>query len=162
MIRILFVCLGNICRSCTAEEVMRTYVESAGLGGDIVVDSAGISGYHRGELPDARMRTHARRRGYELTHLSRPVVTEDFYDFDYVLGMDDANIAALHDKSPDAESNGKIGRMTDYCVRKVADHVPDPYYGGAQGFEEVLDILEDACEGLLQVLVEKHGLKSKR
>lgn len=148
--KILFICLGNICRSASAEEIMRTLIKKEGLENEIDVDSAGISGYHEGDLPDARMRAHAIRRGYRLTHLSRPVRTEDFYNFDLIVGMDDSNIDALHDKAPDTDSEKKIRRMTDFCRTKVADHVPDPYYGGAQGFENVLDILEDACQGLLE------------
>ena len=138
--KILFVCLGNICRSATADEVMRTLLRKEGLDKEVEVDSAGTSSYHRGELPDERMRMHAARRGYRLTHLSRPVCTE----------MDDRNIANLRDMAPDIETEKKIGRMTDYCRTKVVDYVPDPYYGGAQGFENVLDILEDACQGLLE------------
>lgn len=155
MKRILFVCLGNICRSSSAEEIMRTYIKRAGLEKEIEVDSAGISSYHRGELADDRMRAHAIRRGYNITHRSRPVCTDDFYDFDLILGMDDRNIDALKEKAPDVEMEKKIGRMTDYCRTKVADYVPDPYYGGAQGFENVLDILEDACKGLLESLDEE-------
>ena len=149
MKRILFVCLGNICRSSSAEVIMRTLVKKAGLEHEIEVDSAGILSYHEGELPDSRMRMHASRRGYDLTHRSRPVKTLDFFEFDMLIGMDDRNIQDLTDRSPDLDSLKKIHRMTDFCRTKVADHVPDPYYGGAQGFENVLDILEDACEGLL-------------
>ncbi len=150
MKRILFVCLGNICRSSSAEEVMRTYIKRAGLEHELEVDSAGISSFHRGELADERMRAHAERRGYHITHLSRPVCTDDFYEFDMILGMDDRNIDALREKAPDVDSEKKIGRMTDFCKLKVVDYVPDPYYGGAQGFENVLDILEDACRGVLE------------
>lgn len=153
--KILFICLGNICRSASAEEIMRTLIKKEGLENEIDVDSAGISGYHEGDLPDARMRAHAIRRGYRLTHLSRPVRTEDFYNFDLIVGMDDNNIDALHDKAPDTDSEKKIRRMTDFCRTKVADHVPDPYYGGAQGFENVLDILEDACQGLLEEIAPR-------
>lgn len=149
MKRILFVCLGNICRSSSAEEIMRTLVKKAGLEHEIEVDSAGILSYHEGEFPDSRMRMHASRRGYDLTHRSRPVKTMDFFEFDMLIGMDDRNIQDLTDRSPDLDSLKKIHRMTDFCRTKVVDHVPDPYYGGAQGFENVLDILEDACEGLL-------------
>ena len=149
MKRILFVCLENICRSSSAEEIMRTLVKKAGLEHEIEVDSAGILSYHEGELPDSRMRMHASRRGYDLTHRSRPVKTLDFFEFDMLIGMDDRNIQDLTDRSPDLDSLKKIHRMTDFCRTKVVDHVPDPYYGGAQGFENVLDILEDACEGLL-------------
>ena len=152
MKKILFVCLGNICRSSSAEEVMRTYIRRAGLEKEIEVDSAGILSYHKGELPDERMRAHAIRRGYNLTHRSRPVTTDDFYTFDLILGMDDRNIQDLKDRAPSIEAEQKIGRMTDYCRTMVADYVPDPYYGGAEGFEHVLDLLEDACEGLLSSL----------
>ena len=147
--KILFVCLGNICRSSSAEEVMRTFVKREGLEEKIEVDSAGILNYHQGELPDSRMRMHAYHRGYELTHRSRPVCTEDFLNFDMIIGMDDRNIQDLKDRAPSPEAEKKIRRMTDYCRTKLVDYVPDPYYGGAQGFETVLDILEDACEGLL-------------
>ena len=142
--RILFVCLGNICRSSSAEGVMKHLVSEAGLEDQFVIDSAGILSYHQGELPDSRMRAHAIRRGYELTHRSRPVRTEDFYNFD--LNIDD-----LKDRAPSPEEWKKIHRMTEYCTRFThADHVPDPYYGGAEGFEYVLDLLEDACAGLLE------------
>lgn len=150
MTKILFVCLGNICRSSSAEEIMHTFVAREGLEKAIQVDSAGILSYHQGELPDERMRAHAIRRGYNLTHHSRPVRTDDFFDFDLIIGMDDRNIQDLKDRAPSVESEKKICRMTDFCVKKVVDYVPDPYYGGAQGFENVLDILEDACEGLLE------------
>ena len=152
MKRILFVCLGNICRSSSAEEIMRVLVKNAGLENDIEVDSAGILSYHEGELPDSRMRMHASRRGYNLVHRSRPICTFDFYNFDMIVGMDDRNIQDLIDRAPDLESEKKIYRMTDFCHSKMVDYVPDPYYGGAQGFENVLDILEDACEGLLEEL----------
>lgn len=152
MMKVLFVCLGNICRSSTAEEVMRTYIRRAGLEKEIEVDSAGILSYHQGELPDERMRRHAIRRGYRLVHRSRPVTTDDFFVFDLILGMDDRNIQDLKDKAPDIESEKKIGRMTDYCRKSDASYVPDPYYGGAEGFENVLDLLEDACGGLLEKL----------
>ncbi len=150
--KILFVCLGNICRSSTAEEIMRTYLQQKGMDKQIEVDSAGILSYHQGELPDSRMRMHAARRGYKLTHLSRPVNTEDFYNFDLIIGMDDSNISKLHSLAPSPEEEKKIHRMTEYSIRKTVDHVPDPYYGGSSGFENVLDILEDACQGLVNEL----------
>ncbi len=151
--RILFVCLGNICRSSAAEGVMRRLIGEAGMQDEVFVDSAGILSYHEGELPDPRMRAHAARRGYDLTHRSRPVRTEDFYRFDLIVGMDDRNIDDLKERAPSPEEEKKIVRMTDYCTRMAhADHVPDPYYGGAEGFEYVLDLLEDACDGLLKSL----------
>lgn len=148
--KILFVCLGNICRSSSAEEVMRTFIKREGLEKEIEVDSAGILSYHQGELPDSRMRMHASRRGYNLTHRSRPVCTQDFFEFDKIVGMDDRNIQDLKDRAPSLEAERKICRMTDFCCMKQVDYVPDPYYGGASGFENVLDILEDACAGLLE------------
>ena len=150
--KILFICLGNICRSCTAEEVMRTLLHREGLDKDIIVDSAGLISYHQGEQADPRMRAHATRRGYNITHLSRPVRMSDFEEFDLIIGMDDSNISRLHELAPSVETEEKIHRMTEYSSRIVTDHVPDPYYGGAQGFENVIDILEDACEGLLKEL----------
>ena len=155
MKKILFVCLGNICRSSSAEEIMRTLVKQAGLDQEIEIDSAGILNYHQGELPDSRMRMHAARRGYELTHRSRPVCTDDFFEFDWLIGMDDRNIQDLKDRAPSPEAEKKICRMTDFCRVKQVDYVPDPYYGGAQGFENVLDILEDACSGLLEEIREE-------
>ena len=155
MKKILFVCLGNICRSSSAEEIMRTLVKQAGLDQEIEIDSAGILNYHQGELPDSRMRMHAARRGYELTHRSRPVCTGDFFEFDWLIGMDDRNIQDLKDRAPSPEAEKKICRMTDFCRVKQVDYVPDPYYGGAQGFETVLDILEDACSGLLEEIREE-------
>lgn len=154
MKKILFVCLGNICRSPMAEGVMRRLVEEAGLEQEFVIDSAGTSGYHQGELPDSRMRSHASRRGYNLIHRSRRVRTEDFYDFDLIIGMDDRNIDDLHDRAPSTEASKKIHRMTEYNTRIPADHVPDPYYGGDAGFENVIDLLEDACSGLLKALTQ--------
>ena len=112
MKKILFVCLGNICRSSSAEEIMRTLVKQAGLEQEIEMDSTGILNYHQGELPDSRMRMHASRRGYELTHRSRPVCTDDFFEFDWLIGMDDRNIQDLKDRAPSPEAEKKICRMT--------------------------------------------------
>ena len=113
--KILFVCLGNICRSSSAEEVMRTLIKREGLEKEIEVDSAGILSYHQGELPDSRMRMHASRRGYNLTHRSRPVCTQDFFDFDRIVGMDDRNIQDLKDRAPSLESDRILWRLTDFC-----------------------------------------------
>lgn len=147
--KILFVCLGNICRSPSAEAVMKKQVKDAGLENQFEIDSAGILGCHEGERADDRMRAHAIRRGYRLDSISRPVRTSDFFDFDLIIGMDDRNIEDLKHKAPDLKSVGKIHRMTEYSRNKLYDYVPDPYYSGAEGFELVLDLLEDACEGLL-------------
>ncbi len=157
--RLLFVCLGNICRSPSAEAVMKKVVKDAGLEKEIGIDSAGTIGHHRGELPDARMRAHAARRGYVLDSISRPVELKDFFDFDLIIGMDDHNISELRRRSPDYESRQKIHRMTDFSRNKLYDHVPDPYYGGDSGFELVLDLLEDACQGLLDYIGEEYGIR---
>ena len=109
-------------------------IEEAGREDEFVIDSAGILSYHQGELPDSRMRAHAARRGYNLTHRSRPVRTDDFYEFDLIIGMDDRNIDDLKERAPSVEACGKIHRMTEYCTKFAhADYVPDPYYGGARG-----------------------------
>ncbi len=152
MKKILFVCLGNICRSSAAEEIMRHYVREAGLEREFNLDSAGLIDYHQGEPADSRMRAHAARRGYHITHLSRPVRYDDFFNFDLIVGMDDRNIDRLKELAPGIDEERKIVRMADYCRQKVVDYVPDPYYGGASGFENVLDILEDACAGLLEAV----------
>lgn len=149
-IRILFVCLGNICRSPAAEGVMRSLVESKGLEKEFEIDSAGTYSGHQGQLPDNRMRIHARRRGYELTHRSRPVRESDFDRFDIIVAMDASNRDNLRRIAPTPEDERKIVMMSDYCRHPHGyDYVPDPYYEGSEGFELVLDMLEDACSGLL-------------
>lgn len=153
--KLLFVCLGNICRSPAAEGVMLQLLEERGLSQSIQVDSAGIHGYHKGDLPDPRMRKHALKRGYNLVHRSRPVDVEDFYNFDLIIGMDEQNIADLHEMAPSTDAEKKIHRMVDYLKKIEATHVPDPYYGGSEGFELVLDLLEDACDGLLSTLTSE-------
>lgn len=152
-VSILFVCLGNICRSPAAEGIMKKLVREAGLEEFIKVDSAGLIGYHEGELPDVRMRNHSNRRGYQLDSRSRPVRPEDFYEFDYIIGMDDRNYDELRSMAPDVYAMQKVHRMVEYSRQYSShDHVPDPYYGGESGFELVLDLLEDACAGLLEVI----------
>jgi protein-tyrosine phosphatase len=149
---ILFVCLGNICRSPAAETIMKSLVEKKGLSSQFNIDSAGILSIHRGEKADLRMRQHAERKGYKITSLSRPVETGDFDTFDLIIGMDDSNIDDLKDRALTAEHVKKIHKMTDFCKKSQETYIPDPYYGGAAGFELVLDLLEDACEGLLESL----------
>ena len=132
---------------------MKQLVEEAGRAEEVVRDAAGILSSHQGELPDPRMRSHAARRGYDLVHRSRPVRTSDFEDFDLIIGMDDRNIEDLKERAPSVEAERKIRRMTDYCTRFThADHAPDPYHGGPDGLVYVLDLLEDACPGLLDRL----------
>lgn len=147
--KILFVCLGNICRSPAAEAVFRSYVEQAGRGESFVIDSAGTSGYHEGEQADARMRAHASRRGYSLTSLSRPLSYEDFFTFDYIIGMDESNRSNILKLAPTEELAEKVSLLTDWHPNSPRDHVPDPYYSGAEGFEEVLDLIEACVPHLL-------------
>lgn len=156
-IKILFVCLGNICRSPSAEGIMKKLVKERGLEDRFYIDSAGLLDYHEGELPDSRMRAHASTRGYNLNSLSRPVKCNDFFDFDLIIGMDDYNISNLKRLVPDHECLKKIHQMTEFCTKYDVDHVPDPYYEGSEGFELVLDLLEDACEGLLSYF-ESHKI----
>lgn len=148
--RVLFVCLGNICRSAAAEAVMKAVVARHDAADQFVIDSAGILSYHQGEPADSRMRYFASQRGYDVTSISRPVVSDDFDRFDMIIGMDDSNIDALKEKAYTEEHLTKIHKMTDFAIHSQADHVPDPYYGGHEGFERVMDLLEDTCEGLYQ------------
>lgn len=150
--KILFVCLGNICRSPAAEGILKRMVREQGLDNKISVDSAGTSGYHDGDLPDHRMRQHGARRGYKFDSRSRRFTSLDFDQFDVVLAMDDSNYHNIMRLAPDLESEKKVYRMVDFSKRFGHDHIPDPYYSGADGFELVLDLLEDACEGLLDKL----------
>lgn len=153
--RVLFVCLGNICRSPAAEEVARSVASERGLESLFEFDSAGLYGGHAGSLPDSRMRAHAVRRGYHLTHISRPVRRSDFSEFDLIVAMDDSNYSRLRGFAATPEEQSKIVRMADFCRRHPGwDHVPDPYYEGAEGFELVLDLLEDACQALVDYSVE--------
>ena len=147
--KVLFVCLGNICRSPMAEGVFTHMVNERGLREEYIIDSAGVAGYHIGELPDRRMREHAWQRGYKLDSRARQVKTDDFFEFDYILAMDDSNYDALISIAPNTQTELKVKRMADFCRHHNMDHVPDPYYGGAAGFQLVIDLLEDACETLL-------------
>lgn len=149
--RILFICLGNICRSCTAEEIFRTLVNNVGYGEDFEIDSAGLIDYHEGELPDGRMRRTAARHGYHLTHRSRPVRQEDFDKFDWIVGMDENNRSRLMKIAVNQEQRNKIVMMADYLSAHKGEYtyIPDPYYGDEKDFELVVELLEDACVGLL-------------
>ncbi len=151
--KILFVCLGNICRSPAAESIFRDLVDRRGVSGQFEIDSAGTYGGHAGELPDSRMRAAAAKRGYRLTHRSRKLCVGDFDTFNRIVVMDHSNYDDVYQLAPTAAATDKIVRMAGCCKKFPVDHVPDPYYRGQEGFEYVLDILEDACENLLAALL---------
>lgn len=155
-IRVLFICMGNICRSPTAEAVFRQYVVNAGLSERISIDSAGTHDYHIGDAPDLRTQRAAQQRGYDMSGLrGRQVEQRDFHRFDYVLAMDHANLAILQRITPpDSATQAKL--FLDYARHHAEREVPDPYYGGAEGFERVLDMVEDAAEGLLIHIKQRH------
>jgi protein-tyrosine phosphatase len=147
---VLFVCMGNICRSPTAHGVFRARIAAAGLEQRVAVESAGTHNYHPGAAPDNRSQRHARRRGYNLADLrARQIDARDFERADLILAMDWDNLARMKDLCP-PEHRGKLRRFTEFCVERSSEVVPDPYYGGAGGFEHVLDLIEDASEGLLR------------
>lgn len=148
---ILFVCLGNICRSPSAEAVFTGIVNKAGLAEQYNIDSAGTGHWHVGKPADRRMKKHAIQRGYDLTSIGRQFDPDsDFELFDLIVAMDDENVKDLKEMARDEEDIKKIHKMTDFRKEWRYDEVPDPYFGGEEGFELVLDLLEDACEGLLE------------
>jgi protein-tyrosine phosphatase len=148
-LHIVFFCMGNICRSPTAHGVFRQRVEQAGLQDVVHIDSAGTHNYHPGKAPDARTQQHALKRGYDLTDLrARQLVDADFEQAHLLLGMDWDNMALAESMAP-AQAVRKLRRLTEFCQRHTDPVVPDPYYGGAPDFERVLDLVEDACDGLL-------------
>lgn len=148
-VRVLFVCLGNICRSPAAEGLMRQSVAENSTEERWTIDSAGTGGYHIGQLPDPRMRAHARRRGLELDHRCRQVSESDFDDFDLIIAMDNSNYSNLRRLAPSPEAQEKILQMAEFFDSVTSlDHVPDPYYDGADGFELVLDLLTAATRNL--------------
>ena len=154
-VSVLFVCLGNICRSPTADVVFRQYVREAGLEEKIRIDSAGTGDWHIGRAPDPRTQEAAARRGYDMSSLrARQVSPADFYAFDVVLAMDNANLADLEAMRP-SDANGTLARFLDYATDSAEREVPDPYYGGNDGFDQVLDLVEDGARGLLASLQER-------
>jgi protein-tyrosine phosphatase len=158
-VRICFVCLGNICRSPTAEGIMAAKLESAGLASAVRIDSAGTGAWHRGEPPDERAVAEAARRGVILTSRARQVHAGDFEDFDLLLAMDRSNLRDLHRLAPDEEAAARVKLLREFDPAPSADlDVPDPYYGGPGGFEEVLDLVQAACAGLLARVREEAGL----
>lgn len=153
---VLFVCTGNICRSPTAHGVFLKMVETAGLAQRVRVDSAGTHDYHVGEAPDARTQAHARRRGYDLSGLrARQLSDADFETFDRILAMDRGHLRILQRWAP--QGHGGLQLFMDYATPFAEPDVPDPYYGGADGFEQVLDMIERAAAGLLRSLAGEDG-----
>lgn len=156
-VKVLFVCLGNICRSPMAEGLFQHLVEQAGLGEEILVDSAGTSNYHVGETPDERMRRTAATHGVLLNSRARQFKKEDFSRFDYVIPMDRSNHRnMLQVGSPDSNTTFKL--MREWQQEPDSPDVPDPYWSGDDGFEEVYQILLEACSNLLEEIQEKYGL----
>lgn len=151
--RVLVVCTGNICRSPTAEAVLRRFAGDAGVA--LQVDSAGTHDYHAGEPPDERAQEHARRRGYELSaQRARRISNEDFAQFDLVLAMDRGHLNVLRRMAPERHRH-KLRLLMEFAPHWGTDEVPDPYYGGPEGFEQVLDMVEAAGRGLLETIKTK-------
>lgn len=148
---VLFVCMGNICRSPAAEGIAKKLIEEKGLNGTIEVDSAGTLDYHTGELPDSRMIRHASKRGYTLDSAARQFnPKKDFDYFDYIVAMDDDNYSEITYLDKKNKYKDKIFKMVSFGQKIKVAEVPDPYYSGSDGFEYVLDILEDSVEGLIK------------
>ena len=149
-IKIIFVCMGNICRSPAAEGIFKSMVEKEKLSDRIEIDSAGTIGYHAGESPDPRMKSHAADRGYFLKSIARQFDPHsDFEKFDYIITMDDEIFKEIRALDKKTKYQDKIHKMTEFSRYIKAEEVPDPYLGGPEGFEKVMDILVDACRGLL-------------
>ena len=153
--KILFVCLGNICRSPAAEGVFKQKLKERDLEKFFVVDSAGTGGWHVGNLADPRMRETALSRGIDLTSRSRQIEEKDLYEFDLIIVMDNNNLEAVKSLTQDHNNNvnSKIKLMLSYSKKSQLDEVPDPYYGGQNGFEQVLDLLDDAMDGLIDSIM---------
>ncbi len=156
-VSVLFVCLGNICRSPTAHGVFEQWLAERGLAEQVAVDSAGTGDWHIGRPPDSRMQSAATSRGYDLSQLrARQVTVEDFHQFDYVLAMDLNNLADLKAMQPEG-SRAQLQLFLDFARNTSLREVPDPYYGGEAGFYEVIDLVEDASQGLLAELGKRRG-----
>jgi protein-tyrosine phosphatase len=158
-VKLLFVCLGNICRSPAAEGVMAKLVADAGCADLWRIDSAGTIGLHAGDLPDSRMRGAAQRRGCDLTSRARQIQLRDLKEFDLIVAMDRSNLADIR-RLVREDSQAQLALFTDFCTRHKQIGVPDPYYGGADGFELVLDLLEDGCAEILRLWREENRWKA--
>jgi protein-tyrosine phosphatase len=160
--KLLFVCLGNICRSPSAENIMNHLIEQAGLSESIVCDSAGTGGYHIGSPPDRRMASAASRRGIILKGEARQFQKSDFENFDLILAMDRDNYRDILSLDPAGKYRDKVRLMCEFASPHSEQEVPDPYYGGSEGFNKVIDLLLDACDGLLQYVVKTYALTGKK
>lgn len=159
MVQVCFVCLGNICRSPLAEGVFKSLVEREGLESKIFVSSAGVGDWHIGELPDARMMQTARKNGLQLTSRARQFQAEDFHNTDLILAMDESNLSALEQMSPSLDAREKLRLFRSFDQENRGDlNVPDPYYGGAGGFDHVFEIVQRTCPGVLQFIKDRSGL----
>ncbi len=156
MVRVLFVCMGNICRSPTAQGVFTELLQREGLTGQVHVDSAGTHAYHTGSAPDSRAQAAALRRGIDLkSQRARQISDDDFERFDYILAMDRENLALLRERCPEHFAD-KLGLLLEYAPHLGIEEVPDPYYGGSAGFERVLDMVLEASGGLLREIRARH------
>ncbi len=154
--KVLFICLGNICRSPAAEGIMKHIVSEAGMDDRFVIDSAGMGDWHVGQLPDRRMRSHGQRHGYTFDSRARQFSRSDFSRFDHIITMDEDNRRAVLALATTADERAKVVRMADYFTAHPGQAtVPDPYYGGDKDFELVIELLEDACRGLFNSIIEE-------
>ena len=152
---VLFVCMGNICRSPTAHAVFKRKLVDAGIAHQVKVDSAGTHNFHPGSPPDERSQVHAAKRGYDLSDLrARQILDADYAHYNLILVMDWDNLAMVADECP-PQHLAKVRRLTEFCLIHDAPVVPDPYHGGTKGFDQVLDLVEDACDGLLRHVQQK-------
>ena len=155
MYKILFVCTGNICRSPTAEGVLRHHVQKAGLGAQVLVDSAGTTGYHAGDAPDRRSVKAAKKRGIDIAHLrARQVQPKDFHEFDLILALDNSHLTQLRRRAP-GDAKAQIALFLEHAGATAEREVPDPYYGQEQDFEYVLDLIESAVKPLVVKLQQQ-------
>ncbi|QTN33829.1 low molecular weight phosphotyrosine protein phosphatase [Akkermansiaceae bacterium] len=155
MKRVLFICMGNICRSPAAEIVFRKMVGGAGLDAGFEIDSAGTIGYHKGSPPDPRMAAHLAKRGYVVEGRSRQLTADDLRDFDILLTMDEENLADTLALDPSGNFHHKVKPFVGFLEEHEASQIPDPYYGGNRGFARVIDLLEDGCRVLLERLAQR-------
>ena len=155
--RVLFVCMGNICRSPAAEGILKKLLNTSGLRDRVSVDSAGTISYHSGEAADPRMQEAAKKRGYNLASRARQFQPEDFEKFDWIFTMDDRNFMEIENQRPSVTTRARLMRFCELCMEHTDREVPDPYYGGDAGFERVLDLLEDGCREWIQRYQESTG-----